>query len=265
MVYADLLGKTVVITGGAGGIGAATATRFLQDGARVVLVDLDAAALDRVSAEITSATPGEILTVAADVTNPDEVANYVAEAVKAFGGIDVFFNNAGIEGPFTSIEDTDFALFQKVLAVNLEGVFLGLKYVLPVMYAAGHGSIINTSSVAGLEGTTGSSGYVSSKHGVTGLTKTVALEAAPHGVRVNSVHPGLIDTRMVKAISAARNPEAPDQMRQNVVSRIPMGRLGDPFEIAKVVAFLASDEASYVSGAQIRIDGGMGAAGRLAG
>jgi NAD(P)-dependent dehydrogenase (short-subunit alcohol dehydrogenase family) len=254
----SLTGKSAVITGGAGAIGVATAREFLSRGVRVLLVDRDAAALERVKADLGEA--GEVHTMVADVTSETEVAGYVAEALAAFGAIDVFFNNAGIEGRMRPLLETDADDFDKVLAVNVRGVFLGLKHVLRHMVAQGHGSIINTSSEAGLDGAPSLGDYVASKHAVTGLTKAAALEVARDGVRVNSIHPSPVNTPMMRRLESAWNADAPGAVTAEFEAKSPMGRYSDPAEIAKVVAFLASEDSSFVNGAQIRIDGGNGAA-----
>lgn len=253
----DFTGRSVLITGGAGAIGKATARIFLDQGARVALVDLSADALAATSDELGEL--GEVITIAADVSVEADVQRYVHETVNAFGTIDVFFNNAGIEGKITRIVDTDVNVFDKVLAVNLRGPFLGLKHVLPVMIAKGKGSIINTSSEAGLDGAPNLGDYVASKHGVTGLTKTAALEVAKTGVRVNSIHPSPVNTLMMRRLENILGEGDPDAIKKDFESVNPMGRYSEATEIANVVVFLASDEASFITGSQVRIDGGSGA------
>ncbi|MFV0407889.1 MAG: SDR family NAD(P)-dependent oxidoreductase [Propioniciclava sp.] len=253
----DFTGRSVLITGGAGTIGSTAAAAFLDAGAKVAIVDLSQDALDAAAQEIRE--HGEVLTIAANVTDEADVAGYVAKTVEAHGGIDVFFNNAGIEGkvqPIPEIERTD---FEKVMAVNVTGVYLGLKHVLPVMYQAGSGSVINTSSVAGLGGSAGVAPYVASKHAVIGLTKTAALEAAGHGVRVNSIHPSPVTGRMMESLEAGFNPDDPAGVRPALAAAIPMGRYAEPQDIVDVVLFLASDQSGFVTGAQMRVDGGMAA------
>ena len=260
MTYPDLPGRTALVTGGAGGIGVATARLLAGEGMRIALVDRDEEALARAAETL----PASTLAIVADVTDEDDVARYARETVEAFGAIDLFFNNAGTVGVFRPIVDLAAEDFRRALEINVVGAFLGLKHVLPVMYARGSGSVVNTSSIAGLEGTRESAGYDASKHGLTGLTKTAALESAPHGVRVNSIHPAPVDTGMMAAIHAARAPEDQDGARERISSLIPLGRYARPEEIADLVAFLASDASRFITGAQYRIDGGMGAAGRLA-
>jgi NAD(P)-dependent dehydrogenase (short-subunit alcohol dehydrogenase family) len=253
----DFTGRSVLITGGAGAIGKTTARVFLEKGARVALVDLSPEALEATAAELSEI--GEVITIAADVSDETAVKRYVDDTVKAFGTIDVFFNNAGIEGKITTIVNTDVNVFDKVLAVNLRGPFLGLKHVLPVMIANGKGSIINTSSEAGLDGAPNLGDYVASKHGVTGLTKTAALEVATTGVRVNSIHPSPVNTVMMRRLEEILGEGDPDSIKKDFESVNPMGRYSETIEIANVVVFLASDEASFMTGAQVRIDGGSGA------
>lgn len=248
----------VVITGGAGAIGIATARAFLNDGAQVLLVDRDDNALHVAREQLRDS--GDVHTAVADVTVEADVARFVSEAVANLGGIDVFFNNAGIEGRMRPIIETAVEDFDKVMAVNVRGVFLGLKHVLPVMLAQGSGSVINTSSEAGLNGASSLGDYVASKHAVTGLTKAAALEVARGGVRVNSIHPSPVNTPMMRRLESAWNEDAPESVKEEFESKSPMGRYSDPSEIANVVVFLGSDRASFVNGAQIRIDGGNGAA-----
>ncbi|OUM93079.1 MAG: oxidoreductase [Caldibacillus debilis] len=252
---ARLDGKAAVITGGAGGIGKETAKLFLQEGAKVVLVDLFDEALEKAKNELSSF--GEVLTVRADVTKEEDVKNYVKVAYEHFGKIDVFFNNAGIEGKVQPITEITVEDFEKVQKVNVLGVFLGLKHVLPIMMKQGHGSIINTSSVAGLGGTPGVAPYVASKHAVIGLTKVAALEAAKANVRVNSIHPSPVNTRMMRSLEKGFNPENAEEAKEEFTKSIPLGRYAEPSDIAKLVLFLASDESAFIAGAEYRIDGGM--------
>jgi NAD(P)-dependent dehydrogenase (short-subunit alcohol dehydrogenase family) len=247
-------GKIAVVTGAAGVIGAATIRLLAERGARIV-------AVDRSEQDLKTATRGlpasaQALAVATDVTREDEVAEYVRAAVDRFGAIDVFHNNAGIEGDIAPITRYRLESFRRVLDVNVVGVFLGLKHVLPVMLERNRGSIINTASIAGLIGSTDIAVYSASKHAVIGLTKSAALECAATGVRVNCVCPGMIDSRMLSAIVEGRNPGNTPVPNDRVVERVPARRLGQPSEVASIVAFLASDEASYVSGSAYTVDGG---------
>lgn len=249
--------RIAVITGGSGGIGRQTAARFLEEGASVVLVDIDQSGLDKAAREL--GEDERVLTVQADVSKEDDVRRYVQAAVDRFGRIDVFFNNAGIEGEVAPLEKQDTEMFDKVIAINVRGTYLGLKHVLPHMYTAGSGSVINTSSVAGLEGSPDVLPYITSKHALTGMTKAAAIEAARHQVRVNSVHPSPVDTRMMRSLEAGFAPDDAEGAKEALEKSIPLGRYGEPDEIASLVLFLASDESRFITGAQYRIDGGMGA------
>lgn len=247
-------GRVAVVTGAAGFIGRATAKLLADRGARIVAVDRREADLKSAVGELPASA--ETLAIAADVTSEDEVKAYVRAAVDRFGKIDVFYNNAGIEGDIRRITDYPLESFRRVLDVNVVGVFLGLKYVLPVMLGRNKGSIINTASIAGLLGTPDVAVYSASKHAVIGLTKSAAMECAGTGVRVNCVCPGLIESRMLSAIIDGRNPGKPPIPSEKIAERIPARRLGNPAEVASIVAFLASDEASYVSGSAYTVDGG---------
>lgn len=249
--------KTAIITGGSGGIGQAVARRFLEEGASVLLVDIDPQGLDAAREALGG---GDRVAVAqADVSNEDDVAAYVRTAIDRFGRIDVFFNNAGIEGKVAPLEQQDTAMFDKVIAINVRGAYLGLKHVLPHMYRARAGSVVNTSSVAGLDGSPNVLPYITSKHALTGMTKAAAIEAAAHGVRVNSVHPSPVNTRMMRSLEAGFAPGHAAEAKAQLEKSIPLGRYGESQDIANLVLFLASDESSFITGAQYRIDGGMGA------
>lgn len=249
--------KVAVITGASGGIGKETAQRLLQEGAKVVLVDLDQAQLDQVKAELDQY--GECLAIQANVTEEQDVKNFVKMTIQKLGRIDIFFNNAGIEGKVQPITDTSLEDFLKVQAVNVTGVFLGLKHVLAVMIKQNSGSVINMSSNAGLDGTIYLAPYVASKHAVTGMTKSAALEVAQYKIRVNSIHPSPVNTRMMRSIETGFMPENATDAQSQFAQKIPLGRYGEAHEIASLVLFLASDESQFITGAQYRIDGGMGA------
>ncbi len=251
-------GKVAVVTGAAGVIGTATIRLLAERGAKIVAVDRREQDLKAAIRELPASA--EALVVAADVTQEDEVAGYVSAATKKFGTIDVFYNNAGVEGEVKPITEYSLEAFRRVLDVNVVGVFLGLKHVLPVMLKKNKGSIINTASIAGLLGSPHIAVYSASKHAVVGLTKSVAWECTGTGVRINCVCPGLIDSRMLSAIFQGRfGGNAPPPM-DKIVERIPARRLGQASEVASIVAFLASDEASYVSGSAYTVDGGRTAA-----
>jgi NAD(P)-dependent dehydrogenase (short-subunit alcohol dehydrogenase family) len=256
----DFTGKVALITGGGGGIGRATALAFAKAGAKVVVVDRDAAA-GEATAGIIRQQGGEAAFVAADVTKSADVANYVKQTLDTFGRIDCFFNNAGIEGTLAHTADYDEAMFDQVIGVNVKGVFLGLRHVLPVLLKQGGGAVVNTASVAGLVATPGMPAYVASKHAVIGLTKTAAGEVARRGVRVNAVCPGPVDTRMIHSLERMISPGDPDSVSKRYQSVIPSGRYTTPEEIANMVLFLSSDLASNITGAQYVVDGGRTAIG----
>jgi 3alpha(or 20beta)-hydroxysteroid dehydrogenase len=246
--------KAVVITGGAGGIGRATARVLAAEGARLLLVDRDEAGLREIADELAGGG-AEVRTRTADVTSGEDVRGYVAEAVEAFGRIDVFFNNAGIIGsigPLVELSEDD---FDRVMAINARGVFLGLRHVLPVMVQQRSGSVINTGSLSSERGLPGTAAYNAAKHAVLGLTRSAAAEVAHLGIRVNAVLPGMIDTPMLAEVTSGFADAAGARAAAEAVS--PQGRLGQPEEIAAVVAFLASDAASLVNGVGWPVDGGI--------
>ena len=250
--------KIAVVTGAAGVIGRATTELLAERGARIVAVDRKREELeDAIKGLPASAEP---LAVTADVSDEDEVADYVRATVDRFGTIDVFYNNAGVEGEVRPITQYPLDTFRRVLDVNVVGVFLGMKHVLPVMLKQNKGSIINTASIAGLIGSPHIAVYSASKHAVIGLTRSAAWECTGTGVRVNCVCPGMIDSRMLSAILEGRNTGNAPVPQQKIVERIPARRLGQASEVASIVAFLASDEASYVSGSAYTVDGGRTAA-----
>jgi NAD(P)-dependent dehydrogenase (short-subunit alcohol dehydrogenase family) len=246
-------GRVAVVTGAAGHIGSATIRLLAERGARIVAVDRKEQDLKTAIKDLPASA--QALAFAADVSSEDEVADYVRAAVEKFGTIDVFHNNAGVEGDIAPITKYSLASFRRVLDVNVVGVFLGMKHVLPVMLKQNKGSIINTASIAGLIGSPDIAVYSASTHAVIGLTKSAALEYSATGVRVNCVCPGLIDSRMLSAIIEGRNPGNAPVPNERIVERIPARRLGQPSEVASIVAFLASDDASYVSGAAYTVDG----------
>ena len=250
-------GRVAVVTGAAGVIGAATMRLLAARGARIAAIDRREHDLEEATAALPASA--EALAIAADVTDEEQVAAYVRHACEQFGTIDVFFNNAGIEGDIKSITDYPLDAFRRVLDVNVVGVFLGLKHVLPVMLKQNRGSVINTASIAGLIGSPQIAVYSASKHAVIGLTKSAAWECTGTNVRVNCVCPGLIDSRMLSAIIEGRSGSAPVPP-DKVVDRVPARRLGQASEVASIVAFLASDDAGYVSGSAYTVDGGRTAA-----
>jgi NAD(P)-dependent dehydrogenase (short-subunit alcohol dehydrogenase family) len=246
-----LAGKTAIVTGASRGIGEATARAFAAAGAAVVLGARTEPEIDAVAAEIVSAG-GEALAVATDVTDPEAVQQLVQQALSAYGRLDVAFNNAG-EGhmpvPLTELALED---FDHALSVNARGIFLSMKYEIGAMLGSG-GAIVNMSSGAGLRGVRGIAGYVAGKHAILGLTKAAALDYARNNVRVNAVAPGPIDSHRLEQLT--------DDQRAGIAAGVPLGRLGRPEEVAATVAWLCSDEASFISGATITIDGAKTAGG----
>jgi NAD(P)-dependent dehydrogenase (short-subunit alcohol dehydrogenase family) len=251
-------GRVAVVTGAAGIIGSATIRLLAERGARVVAIDRDADGLQAAIKDLPAAA--EVLPLIADVRNEEEVAGYVRAALDRFGAIDVFYNNAGIEGHIKPITGYSLEMFRRVLDVNVVGVFLGLKHVMPVMLKQNRGSIINTASIAGLIGSPQIAVYSASKHAVIGLTRSASWECTGTAVRVNCVCPGMIDSRMLSAIIEGRTTGNAPMPQEKIVERIPARRLGHASEVASIVAFLASDEASYVSGSAYTVDGGRTAA-----
>lgn len=248
-----LAGKVAVITGGAGGIGRAAGLRFAAEGADVLLVDLDEESLKEA---VSSAGSNRVSYFVGDVTKAADNAAMIECATERYGGVDVFLANAGIEGDVKPIVDYDEARFEQVLNVNVKGVFLGLKSAFPAMQARGGGSVVITSSVAGVGGTAGLSAYVTSKHAVIGLMRSAAREGAPMNIRVNTVNPSPVETRMMRSLEEGMLPGAADAAKENIAASIPMQRYGSPEEIAQVMLFLASDDSSWVTGSVYMADGG---------
>jgi NAD(P)-dependent dehydrogenase (short-subunit alcohol dehydrogenase family) len=244
--------KTVIITGGAGGIGKATARAFLNEGAKVMLVGHRAITLEKVLKDLNHQN---VSFCVADVSQAEDVERYVTETLKKYGKIDVFFNNAGIEGVSKSIAEYPDEEFDKVIAVNLKGVWLGCKYVIPKMTDAG--SVIITSSVAGLKGFSGLGAYVASKHGVIGVMRTAALEFAHRNIRINTIHPGPVNTNMMRRIEKDISPTDAEGAKKGFEAGVPFGRYAEVKEIADLTLFLASDESKYINGSTYVIDGGM--------
>jgi NAD(P)-dependent dehydrogenase (short-subunit alcohol dehydrogenase family) len=260
-MMARLADKVAVMTGGAGGIGRAAAQLFAEEGARVLLVDVHQAALQNAVQTIGSHVASYTV---ADTTQPEQVQHFVQTAVERYGGIDIFLANAGIEGVVQPITDYPIEVFDQVMAVNVRAVWLGLKYVIPVMRARGGGSIVITSSTAGIRGGPGVSPYTTSKHAVIGLMRAAALECAPLGIRVNTVNPAPIETRMMRSLeemraSASGGATTVEQIKQHAASRIPLKRYGTPEEVARLMLFLASDESSFCTGGVYMVDGGTSA------
>lgn len=246
--------RGAIVTGGAGGIGAAACRALAARGIGVLVVDRDGAAAEAVAAAI-RADGGTAVAHAADVSDEAQVAGYVAAAREHLGSIDGFFNNAGIEGAIGNVEAYPIDVFDQVIAVNLRGVWLGLRHVVPVMREQGRGAIVNTASQAGLRGVPGLSAYVASKHAVVGLSRGVALEVAGTGIRVNCLCPGPMDTRMMDAIHDTVRAAGGDP--SGFVERIPVGRYGRPTEAAALVAWLIDEGPEFLTGAELPVDGAM--------
>lgn len=250
-----LAGKVAVITGGSGGIGLAAARKFVAEGARVMLVDIDANALARAVAEFGDAAAFAV----ADVTDPAASEAYIGAAEERFGGVDILLANAGIEGTVKSIVEQDVATFDAVMAVNVRGVWLGLKYAMPAMKRRGGGAIVITSSTAGTGATPGMSPYIASKHATIGLMRTAALEGALDGIRVNTVNPSPTETRMMRSLEDGFFPGDREVAHDQIARNIPLGRYGQPEDVANLMCFLASDEARFITGSVYMVDGGISA------
>jgi len=245
-----LEGKNMVVTGGASGIGLATVNRCLLEGANLVIADIAQSGGAAKAKELDGRHGGKCLFIATDVTSTEQVDRLMQDTASRLGSVDAVFNNAGIGGMSQAVDYTD-ADYLRIIDINLNGVFRVARAALRVMYQQGCGSIVNCASILGVLGQTGTAAYSAAKGGVVNLTRTLALESAPKGVRVNSVGPGYIDTPLLK--------DLPPEMRQALIKLHPMGRLGRDIEIANAVLFLVSDEASFVTGANLLVDGGYAA------
>lgn len=249
--------KVVIVTGAAMGLGLAAAEDLAAKGAKLVLVDYNKAGLDQAVAAIRAAHEGvATITVLADVSKEADVKTYVDAAMEKFGRIDGLYNNAGIEGRQAPLAEYNLDVFQKVVDINLMGVYYGLRYVIPVMKAQGYGRIVNTSSVGGLRGVINQTAYVATKHAVIGLTKNAAIEYGKFGVLTNAISPGAILTPMVAEAFKQVNPADPKAAETEYAQRNPTRALGKPSDVASVVSFLLSADNGYVNGQTIAIDGG---------
>jgi NAD(P)-dependent dehydrogenase (short-subunit alcohol dehydrogenase family) len=248
-------GKVALVTGAAGGIGLATAERLAAEGAALVLADLPGSALEA-AAEAARAAGARALAVSGDVTREADFQALVERAERELGGLDLLVNNAGIEGVVAPLESYPLEVFDRVLAVNVRGVFLGLRFGGPALRRRGGGAIVNLASVAGVTGDPNLSAYIASKHAVIGLTRSGALAFGP-SVRVNAVCPSPVETRMMRSLETGMGGAQPELVKKLVIERIPAGRYAEPAEVAALIAFLGSDEARFINGSIYTIDGGM--------
>lgn len=258
MTNGRLEGKVAIITGATGGIGEATAKRFLEEGASVMLVGRSAAKLGETRHRLSGFD--NLATSVADATDEQANSAAVAATIEAFGGVDILLANAGIEGKIALIEDQTIENFEEVLRTNVIGVWLSMKYCVEPMKKRGRGSMIALSSISGVIGVPAGSPYFASKHAVCGLVKCAALELGPFDIRVNAIGPGPIDNRMIRSIETQLSPDDPNAMRAGFMQLIAMKRYGTNEEVANLALFLASDESSYCTGSIHMIDGGFTAA-----
>ena len=245
-----LANKVALITGAGSGMGKSAALIFAQEGAKVAAVDINEAQVKETAGEIAK-NGGEAIALRADVSNSEDVKRVVDETVAKFGGLNIVYNNAGIEGDSNFLSNMTEEQFDRVIAINLRGVFLGMKYALPHLVKAGGGSIINQASIAGLIAVRGGAAYAAAKAGVIALTRVGALEYGRYNIRVNAICPGAIETPMAQRIRQGQPPNPKAIQRISV-----LGRMAEPEEIAKVALFLASDDSSFATGAPFIIDGG---------
>lgn len=244
-------GRVAIVTAGGAGIGAATARRFAREGAAVVIADLSGKRAEEVATGI-KASGGRAVCLKMDAADPEGVQAAIKLALETYGRLDVMFNNAGA-AEVAPLDETSLESWNRVIAVTLTSTFLGMKYCLPIMRKQGTGVIVNTASISGTGGDYGLSSYNAAKAGVINLTRSAALENAKHNIRVNCVCPGAINTRAAQILGKERA----DEFRRMQAAAHPLGRMGEPEEIANTVLFLASDESSFITGAAIVVDGGL--------
>lgn len=249
-------GKIAIVTGAGSGLGEAISVLFAKNGATVVLADLDVEGAERVLKHIEK-NGGKGRVVKTDVSNPEEGRALVEVAVKEFGRLDIAVNNAGIGGPTAPVGEYPIEGWDKIIGINLSGVFYGMRHQIPAMLATGGGAIVNMASIAGKVGLANAGGYTAAKHGVVGLTETAAVEYAARGIRVNAVGPGFIKTPLLgkRAVMDSEGTSA-NAETQALAALHPMNRLGEASEVAELVLFLASDRASFVTGSYYNVDGG---------
>ena len=246
-------GKVAVITGGAGGIGRAAGAMFAAEGADVLLVDIGE---DQLKEAVNSIGSNRVSYCVGDVTSEADNVRMIETASERYGGVDILLANAGTEGDVLPITEYDPERFDQLMSVNVKGPWLGIRASIPAMEKRGGGSIVITSSVAGLQGTPGIVPYGTSKHAVIGLARGAAKELAVQNIRVNTVNPSPVETQMMRRLESGMNPEAAEQVRENLRSAIPLGRYAEADDIAKVMLFLASDDASFITGSVYAADGG---------